>query len=79
MRGCGVRQTACRFCGTDIEGHHPYRRGEWRDRGNNSTCGPYEHRGSDGLEVVQPPAGQHHAPVRHRDIYAGSTSNAINF
>lgn len=33
-----VRQTACRFCGLDIEGFAPYRRGEWRDRGNNSTC-----------------------------------------
>lgn len=33
-----VRQTGCRFCDLDIEGFAPYRRGEWRDRGNNSTC-----------------------------------------
>ncbi len=33
-----VRQTACRYCGQDIENHSPYRAGEWRDRGNNTTC-----------------------------------------
>lgn len=33
-----VRQTACRFCELDIEGFAPYRKGEWRDRGNNPTC-----------------------------------------
>lgn len=33
-----VRQTTCRLCGQDIEGHSPYRRGEWRDRGNNTHC-----------------------------------------
>ncbi len=36
FRGC--RQTACRYCGHDIEGFFPYRKGEWRDRGNNPTC-----------------------------------------
>lgn len=37
-RSSGVRQTACRHCGQDIENFAPYRRGEWRDRGNNSHC-----------------------------------------
>jgi hypothetical protein len=31
-------QKVCRFCGQDIEGASPYRKGTWRDRGNNSTC-----------------------------------------
>jgi len=33
-----VRQTACRYCGQDIENISPYRAGQWRDRGNNSHC-----------------------------------------
>lgn len=33
-----VRQTSCRHCGQDIEGFKPYRKGEWRDRGNNTHC-----------------------------------------
>ena len=33
-----VRQTACRYCGLDIENFSPYRKGEWRDRGNNTHC-----------------------------------------
>lgn len=33
-----VKQTSCRYCGQDIEGRSPYRRGEWRDRGRNRTC-----------------------------------------
>jgi hypothetical protein len=33
-----VRQTGCRHCDQDIENFWPYRRGEWRDRGNNTTC-----------------------------------------
>lgn len=33
-----VRQTSCRYCGQDIENFSPYKRGEWRDRGNNTTC-----------------------------------------
>lgn len=33
-----VTHTICRFCNLDIEGWAPYRKGEWRDRGNNSTC-----------------------------------------
>ena len=33
-----VRQTSCRYCGQDIENFAPYRKGQWRDRGNNSTC-----------------------------------------
>lgn len=32
------RQTACRFCGQDIEGEIGAPRGEWRDRGNNTLC-----------------------------------------
>jgi hypothetical protein len=47
----GVRQTSCRHCGLDIEGIAPYRRGEWRDRGNNTHC----------------PDGKLHAPyIEHR-------------
>jgi hypothetical protein len=34
-----VRQTSCRYCGHDIEGMAPYKRGQWFDRGNNTTCG----------------------------------------
>lgn len=48
------RHTACRYCGQDIEGHAPYRRGEWRDRGNNSTC-------PNG-----PNKDKKHAPVKDR-------------
>lgn len=50
-----VRQTACRHCGQDIEGVAPYRKGEWRDRGNNTTCpsGPSE--------------GKKHAPVKEHN------------
>lgn len=33
-----VTQTICRFCNLDIEGVAPYRKGEWRDRGNNANC-----------------------------------------
>lgn len=47
----GARHTVCRFCALDIEGISPYRRGEWRDRGNNSTCS----------------TGEKHAPVTARD------------
>jgi hypothetical protein len=47
----GVRQTSCRHCGLDIEGIAPYKRGEWRDRGNNTHC----------------PDGKLHAPyIEHR-------------
>lgn len=48
-----VRHTSCRYCGQDIEGWAPYRKGEWRDRGNNSQCPTPE--GDKGL---------HHAPFR---------------
>lgn len=33
-----VRHTACKYCGQDIEGVSPYRKGEWRDRVNNTLC-----------------------------------------
>ena len=33
-----VRQTVCRHCGQDIEGHAPFNRATWRDRGNNTHC-----------------------------------------
>lgn len=36
MTAC--RQLACKHCGLDIEGFSPYRKGEWRDRGNNTSC-----------------------------------------
>lgn len=61
-----VRQTACRHCGQDIENFSPYRKGEWRDRGNNTTCPPFERKGKDGLEIVTPPAGQKPAPYIER-------------
>lgn len=48
----GARHTACRFCGLDIEGVSPYRKGEWRDRGNNSTCPSGDNE------------GKYHSPVR---------------
>jgi hypothetical protein len=32
------RHTVCRHCGQDIEGWWPYRKAEWRDRGNNYRC-----------------------------------------
>lgn len=51
-----VRQTACRHCDLDIEGFAPYRKGEWRDRGNNRTC-PH---GAN--------AGKPHAPYRPLSI-----------
>lgn len=48
------RHMACRHCDLDIEGFAPYKRGEWRDRGNNTTCphGPNE--------------GKKHAPYKGR-------------
>lgn len=51
-----IRQTSCRHCGQDIEGFSPYRKGEWRDRGNNTEC-PY------------PAEGKTHAPYIDRPIY----------
>jgi hypothetical protein len=46
------RQTCCKHCGQDIENFWPYRRGEWRDRGNNPDC-PYPGK-----------PGTLHAPVK---------------
>jgi len=39
-----VRQTGCRYCSLDIENTHPFRRGEWRDRGNNTHCNDGKHQ-----------------------------------
>ncbi len=47
------RQTACVHCGQDIEGLSPFPAGEWRDRGNNTTC-----------PTPEGDAGQHHEPVK---------------
>ena len=33
-----AKHTTCRYCSLDIEGVWPYRKGEWRDRGNNTHC-----------------------------------------
>jgi hypothetical protein len=33
-----VRQTACKYCDLDIENFHPYKNGEWMDRGGNTNC-----------------------------------------
>lgn len=46
----GVIHTLCRHCNQEIEGIAPYRKGEWRDRGNNTSC-PW------------PARGKTHAPV----------------
>ncbi len=51
-KAAGCIQTSCRFCGLDIENLAPYRRGEWRDRGNEPAC----HSGEN--------TGKPHAPVR---------------
>ena len=48
-----VRQTACRFCGLDIENFSPYRKGEWRDRGGNRRCNDKK---------------RHHAPIRGKGV-----------
>ena len=48
-----ARQTACRHCGQDIENMSPYRKGEWRDRGNNTHC-----------PTPAGDAGLKHAPTR---------------
>lgn len=50
-----VRQTSCRHCGQDIENISPFRRGEWRDRGNNTHC-----------PTPEGDAGQLHAPYIER-------------
>jgi hypothetical protein len=49
--GPRVRQTTCKHCGQDIEGVAPFRRGEWRDRGNNWTC-PDSKRGRKHAPVT---------------------------
>ena len=38
-----AHHTTCRHCNQDIEGSAPYRRGEWRDRGNSTTCPNSKH------------------------------------
>jgi len=55
-----VRQTSCRHCGLDIEGFSPYRKGEWRDRGNNTHC-PTKHVDTENGRVL---IDQVHAPLR---------------
>lgn len=54
-----VIQTSCRYCRQDIENFAPYRKGEWRDRGNNTHC-----------PTPSGDAGQLHAPYRYRDDIA---------
>lgn len=53
-----VRHTTCRHCGQDIEGFAPWRKGEWRDRGNNATC-PQPLAGYPGK------SGMIHAPLSY--------------
>jgi hypothetical protein len=53
-----IRQTTCKHCGQDIEGYIGGK--DWRDRGNNRQCPPYE---GDDREIVTPPEGQYHAPI----------------
>ena len=48
-----AKRTTCRHCGQDIENTSPYRKGEWRDRGNNTHC-----------PTPAGDAGQVHAPCR---------------
>jgi hypothetical protein len=38
-----ARHTTCRYCQLDIEGFSPYRKCEWRDRGNNTHCNDGKH------------------------------------
>lgn len=45
---------ACKHCGQDIEGLFPYRRGEWRDRGNNPTCPSGPNKGGYHAPYVPP-------------------------
>ncbi len=59
-----VRQASCKHCGQDIENCSPYKRGEWRDRGNNSHC-----------PTVAGDAGQIHEPIREEILYRGWTVN----
>lgn len=47
-----VRHTCCMYCNQDIEGIHPFKLCEWRDRGNNTTC------------PSGPKAGFCHVPVK---------------
>jgi hypothetical protein len=53
-----TRHTVCRYCGQDIEGWAPYRKGEWRDRGNNRHC-----------PTPEGDAGRLHTPVRDFRTY----------
>ena len=46
-----VIQATCKHCGQDIENFAPYRKGEWRDRGNNTHCPTPE---GDAGQVNQP-------------------------
>lgn len=61
----GARE-ACALCGQDIE----WTGDDWRDRGGNRGCVPYEERG----EIVTPPAGAKHAPTNAAD--AGTIPHA---
>lgn len=72
-----VRQTSCRYCGQDIENFAPYRKGEWCDRGNNSTC-PTKAGDRDGLQHAPYREGQQvkvcmscRGPIDQRTINAG--------
>jgi hypothetical protein len=60
------KHTTCRHCGQDIEGCFPYRKGEWRDRGNNAEC-PFPIKGYGDERL---PAGTVHAPVKAPSAYA---------
>ena len=46
-----IKHTTCRHCEQDIEGVAPYRKGEWRDRGNNTHC---PNAAGDAGQVHQP-------------------------
>lgn len=52
-----VRHMSCRHCGQDIEGISPFRRGEWRDRGNNTHCPTPE---GDAGQVHEPFIERYH-------------------
>lgn len=58
------RQTACKICGSDVEGDTAVPNGEWRDRGGNTTCHVYEGRDEwDEPVFITPPAGTKHVPI----------------
>lgn len=49
-----VRHMTCKYCKLDIEGFSPFPFGEWRDRGNNTTCPSGLHEGGKHVPYGDP-------------------------